>query len=388
MENRQAIPDDFDEDIYEPGGVLIYHIDEVTNGGILSVRFNEPAGHPNQNGWPGNGNHYPVALLQADGLYELEQGINNGDVGDFYNSPEQSIEPNGGSGSNFPNTDSYIDGNIVSTGISIRNFNFVDGTDPSEITFDVIGLQQAQNPDTPPPTPTPDTPAPTASPSSSPSGLPSALPSDMPSAVDATSPPSEVASSSPTAVESEVPTTFQTTMFPSMFPSMSPTNVTATLPPVPATMSPTRTPVTLGPIAPVAPPNLPLRPRPKGLIDFPLKGRTNGLAPTVLIKPTPNPVSPPIVEPPPIAPPPVSRPYTYYYYACGDGKGKGGSKKFGGAKEPKCKKKVRREKRPYVPAKEALKFETKGSSSKQGKGGPNDSFYDFHSYRKGPPKGP
>ena len=68
-----------------------------------------------------NGNHYRVAVLQADGNFDLERGNNRGDSGDMYRAGGvSSIGPGPG---NHPNTDSYKNGNIVQTGISITDIS-------------------------------------------------------------------------------------------------------------------------------------------------------------------------------------------------------------------------------------------------------------------------
>lgn len=92
------------------GGILIYHVDE-------NIEKQKNPGFPGQEGWPQNGNHYKVALLQADGKYELEQLINNGDAGDYW-VKDQSIGPSNGANI-YPNTDSYQGGVIVPTNIRI-----------------------------------------------------------------------------------------------------------------------------------------------------------------------------------------------------------------------------------------------------------------------------
>jgi hypothetical protein len=96
------------------GGLAIFHIDE-----------NQPSydaqGYPGQSGWPGNGNHYRIALLQADKLYELEKGSNRGNSGDLFHTGD-SLVPSTSSAGPYPNSDSYAYGKgVKSTGISITN---------------------------------------------------------------------------------------------------------------------------------------------------------------------------------------------------------------------------------------------------------------------------
>ena len=77
-------------------------------------------------GWPGNGAHYKVALLQSDGKYELEQGLNQGHMDDFWKAGDVLGPGNGESEATsegtYPNTDSYVGGNIVVTGLQIDQF--------------------------------------------------------------------------------------------------------------------------------------------------------------------------------------------------------------------------------------------------------------------------
>ena len=143
LENRQPIAGDFDEKFMNPGGVVIYHIDEniwddFDNGGNVG---NFPRGGPFQSGWPGNGRHYPVAVLQADGLFELEQGINGGKSDDIWNQVSQVLGPGNGesvaSDAKYPNTDSYAFGQIKTTGITIKNFQTTAG---KTMSFQVCGL--------------------------------------------------------------------------------------------------------------------------------------------------------------------------------------------------------------------------------------------------------
>ena len=53
-------------------GLAIWHIDE-TKGKLSTFGVNLNEGFPGQPGWPTNDKHYRVALLQADGLYDLEE---------------------------------------------------------------------------------------------------------------------------------------------------------------------------------------------------------------------------------------------------------------------------------------------------------------------------
>jgi len=100
IENRQPVG--FETDIPQ-GGLCIYHIDD-------SAGY-DTQGYPGQAGWPENGNHYRVALLQADGNYNLEKNNNRGDSGDVYHAGGVSII----SDSTVPNTDAYQNGNIITT---------------------------------------------------------------------------------------------------------------------------------------------------------------------------------------------------------------------------------------------------------------------------------
>jgi len=110
IENRQ--PTGFEYDMPQ-GGLAIGHIDE-------SKTNNNTEGYPGQTGWPRNGNHYMVALLQADGQYNLEHGANRGDFGDLYRGTDVSlIGPD-----TKPNTDSYQSGNVRRTGKIISGISF------------------------------------------------------------------------------------------------------------------------------------------------------------------------------------------------------------------------------------------------------------------------
>lgn len=132
IENRKNVG--MDEDLWG-NGVLIYKVDE-TNG----ANGNRRRGFPGMSGWPGNGKHYPISLLQADGNYDLEKGKNNGDIGDFFRRPNQKLKPGNGeqvstAKGTYPNTDGYAFGDIYSSGITIDNFK--EASPPGSYTFRV-----------------------------------------------------------------------------------------------------------------------------------------------------------------------------------------------------------------------------------------------------------
>jgi immune inhibitor A len=95
MENRQRTQ--FDASL-PTGGLLIWHIDESVSGNT-------------------DENHYKVALMQADGLRQMEGNINRGDAGDAY--PGSSNNTTFNKSSN-PSSNSYagVDTCVAVTGIS------------------------------------------------------------------------------------------------------------------------------------------------------------------------------------------------------------------------------------------------------------------------------
>lgn len=100
VENRQPVG--LDRDMPQ-GGLAIWHIDD------LALLNNE--GHPEQLDWPQNGNHYRIALLQADGAFDLEIGLNRGDGRDVYHADGVAeVRPG-----TLPGTDGYQLGNVVQT---------------------------------------------------------------------------------------------------------------------------------------------------------------------------------------------------------------------------------------------------------------------------------
>ncbi len=73
------------------GGLAIWHIDEAA-----AVNTNE--GYPGQTSssgyeWPWNGNHLGVALLQADGNFDLEANVNGSDGYDLFRAPDPTAQP-------------------------------------------------------------------------------------------------------------------------------------------------------------------------------------------------------------------------------------------------------------------------------------------------------
>lgn len=102
IENRQPIKWDSD---WTASGIIIYHIDEAKPN-------QKTRGWPGSPGWPAN--HFRVSVIPSDGLYEIEQGINMGDQGDFWVNGQVL-----GPGPKFPNTDSIQHGIQKATGVTI-----------------------------------------------------------------------------------------------------------------------------------------------------------------------------------------------------------------------------------------------------------------------------
>ena len=125
IENRQPVGFD---GIMPQGGLCIWHIDE-------GKCCNTDEGYPGQPNWPENNNHYRVAVLQADGDYDLEHGNNRGDGGDVYHGAGvKTIGPD-----TSPSTDSYQYGTVAETGIIITDIS----TAGSTMSFEYLGATLA-----------------------------------------------------------------------------------------------------------------------------------------------------------------------------------------------------------------------------------------------------
>ncbi|KAG7359169.1 M6 family metalloprotease domain containing protein [Nitzschia inconspicua] len=161
VENRQKLG--FDS-IMPQDGIIIYHIDHGSSTAMFYESLRRE-GHPGQADWPENGNHYGVAVVQADGLYQLERGINAGDAWDFYHSDgiDSLVPCRDPTACQYPNTDSYQQGIVARTNVHITDIS-ISG---EEMTFKYrVGDFETEEP----------TPAPSMEPSVHPSLGPSEQP--------------------------------------------------------------------------------------------------------------------------------------------------------------------------------------------------------------------
>jgi hypothetical protein len=211
-------------------GLLIYHIDDTAS-------FDQE-GFPGQTGWPENGNHYRVALLQADGEYDLEQFLDS-DAGDVFRGGRDGASSLGPGPDIYPNTDSYQSGSVTKTGILIENISLAGDT----VTFDFVYEEEGV-------------------PSLMPSGVPSLMPSGVPTATprEPTASPREPTATprEPTATPGEpTPTPREPTASPRdptaspREPSATPRELTAT----PRELTATPREPTATPWEPTAPPS-------------------------------------------------------------------------------------------------------------------------------------
>jgi len=159
IENRQPLGT---ERNMPNGGLAIWHVD-------LSAGLNKE-GYPGQSGWPTNGMHYRIALLQADGAYNMERG-RDADAFDLWRGPnKRSIGPSAGKNGPYPNTDSYRDGNIQKTGVTISEISRTGNRMTFRLTLGTgyvptpAPVAPTPLPTTSPPTPVPTTSSPTPAP--------------------------------------------------------------------------------------------------------------------------------------------------------------------------------------------------------------------------------
>jgi M6 family metalloprotease-like protein len=154
IENRQKIY--MDAIMPGEGGLLIWHIDDSKE-----TDWQSAPGWPLQVGWPGNDNHYQIALLSPDGSYDIETGENYGDYFDCWTNGT-SLEPGPGRQTAesdqlymYPNTDAYSGGDIQSTGVRIY--------DISELG-EIMSFRVEMPGSVPSPAPSPIAPSPTRTP--------------------------------------------------------------------------------------------------------------------------------------------------------------------------------------------------------------------------------
>ena len=111
VENRQKVGMDLQ---IPQGGLAIWHVDE-SSGSLTENTPNNAEGYPGQGGWPGNGNHFRNAMLQADGGFDMEHDFDRGDSGDVYRSGGVTALNSG----TTPNTNAYQGGTILTNGNAI-----------------------------------------------------------------------------------------------------------------------------------------------------------------------------------------------------------------------------------------------------------------------------
>lgn len=159
IENRQRIG--FDSKMPQ-GGLVIWHVDYTTDPASNFITSLSNEGHPWQQGWPSNGKHYGIALVQADGLYDLEQGINAGDSDDvFHGAGVNELVPCITAGDcQYPNTDSYQSGNVAPTNVYITGISVAQNI----MTFNFGVGGRVDMPTSAPRPSEPSTPAPSMAP--------------------------------------------------------------------------------------------------------------------------------------------------------------------------------------------------------------------------------
>ena len=126
---------------------------KMPKSGLLIWHIDNKASHRPYDAVGPKGTHYRVSLIQADGKNELEYGVNRGDEGDIFGVGDSlGIGFNGEGDPIYPNTDSYRDGALTPTGISISSITVPDKN--GYIRFSVT-FPGDQLPSLIPPTPLP-----------------------------------------------------------------------------------------------------------------------------------------------------------------------------------------------------------------------------------------
>ncbi len=106
------------------GGLAIWHIDDEASYNLEGYPGLTVVGPGGAVAWPENGRHYRVALLQADGNYNLERGNNGrGDAGDVYRAGGVSSLVPYEDTPDHPSTDTYQGGNVASSSNWITNIS-------------------------------------------------------------------------------------------------------------------------------------------------------------------------------------------------------------------------------------------------------------------------
>ena len=110
----------FESTIPQPG-IVIWNVDAKQKQG------NENEGYPGQPGYPANGNGYMVSVVQADGKYHLEKGVNEGDAFDVFHGGlvdelGPPSDPNNPAGGPFPNT-AYVTPSRVLKDTGVRIYD-------------------------------------------------------------------------------------------------------------------------------------------------------------------------------------------------------------------------------------------------------------------------
>ncbi|MDB6137214.1 MAG: hypothetical protein JWO94_286, partial [Verrucomicrobiaceae bacterium] len=124
VENRQPVGSDSQ---IPQGGLAIWHVDDKVQG-------NDNVGFPGQAGWPTNGKHYQVAMLQADGLFNLEKN-DSADEGDLYRAGgHTAVTP-----TTTPNTKTYQDGVVTDSKNSITNISATGATMTFTLNASALG---------------------------------------------------------------------------------------------------------------------------------------------------------------------------------------------------------------------------------------------------------